>query len=104
MLLNYVPCQNCFSPIADLEWVVKQAKRNLHSTKHGVSLHYFTCPQCRKKWAVIVLADQEMWGFLTIQAEAGEHLYQKVLQMRENQMSVEQIKKSIFTQGLPYIS
>lgn len=101
MVLKYVPCQACFSSMASLDWVVKQAEQNLQ-TKYGVSLHYFVCPRCRKRWAVIVLADQEMWGFLVTQAEVGEYLYQKVLKMRKNQLSVRQIKNILFPQ--PYIS
>jgi len=91
VLLEFVPCQNCGGPVVSVDWVIEQARRNLETTKQGVSLHYFNCGCCGRKWAIIVLSDEESWGFLETSAEAGEQLYQLVQKMRET-MTVWQIK------------
>ena len=95
--LEYIPCSRCLVPLVPVSWVREQAKRNLHEKQYGVSIHYFVCENCKTKLALIIMADQNGWGFLEAPAEIGKQLYSRVVTMRAQGISVERINHILFT-------
>ncbi|MCD6243347.1 hypothetical protein J7K06_06695 [Candidatus Bathyarchaeota archaeon] len=100
--LEYIPCQKCWIPLIPVNWARQQAKKNLFETRYGISIHYFTCENCRTRWAIIILSDRESWGFIEAPAESAGRLYRWLLNMRKNGLSVENIRYAMFPQS--YIS
>ena len=90
--MEYLFCQKCKTPLVPIEWIIKQAKKNIYEAMFGVTIHYFTCQNCSQRWAVIVIADTESWGFLQTEAQFGKRLYQRVVMLRKAGISVWQMR------------
>ena len=100
--LDYLFCQHCKTPLMTMSFVINQAWHNRTHTPYGLSIHYIRCENCHQKWAIIILADDEAWGFLQTEAENAKQLYKRVLELRKKGVSIIGIRNILFAPA--YIS
>ena len=100
--MEYLFCQKCQTPLVSIDWIIQQARKNITDALFGISIHYFQCENCGTKWAVLVIADTESWGFLQTEAKYARVLYHRVVQLRKAGISVWQMRQILFP--VSYIS